>query len=59
VSIKEVKAFNILEFTYCWSTRSGKTYDEIRVPIPKGNLKEAISLQERLMDAKKLLEQTY
>jgi hypothetical protein len=59
VSIKEVKAFNILEFTYCWSTRSGETYDEIRVPIPKGNLKEAISLQERLMDDKKLLEQTY
>lgn len=59
VSIKEVKAFNILEFTYCWSTRSGETFDEIRVPIPKGNLKEAIYLQERLMNTKKLLEQTY
>jgi hypothetical protein len=59
VSIKEVKAFNILEFTYCWSTRSGETYDELRVPIPKGNLKEAIGLQERLMEAKKSLGQTY
>lgn len=59
VSIKEIKAFNILEFTYCWTTRRGETFDEIRVPIPKGSLKEAIYLQERLMETKKLLEQTY
>jgi hypothetical protein len=59
VEIKETKAFNILEITYCWSTRRGETFDEIRVPIPKGSLKEAIYLQEKLMGTKKLMEQPY
>jgi len=59
VSIKEEKAFNILEFSYCWNTRRGESFDEIQVPIPKGSLKEAIYLQERLMDIKKIMEQPY
>lgn len=49
VSINETVDFNILEITYCWNTRKGKSMDEIRVPIPKGYLKEAIKVQEMLM----------
>ena len=48
VLIKEEKNMNILEVTYCWETRGGKTSDEIRVPIPKGKLKEAVMIQEDL-----------
>jgi hypothetical protein len=59
VDIKETKAFNILEITYCWYTRRGETFDEIRIPIPKGSLKEAIYLQGKLIDTKKLMEQPY
>lgn len=51
VEVKEVEAFNILEVTYCWGTRRGKSFDEIRVPIPKGSLKEAIKVQDKLMTA--------
>lgn len=47
--IKEVRDINILEITYCWKTKRGKTFDEIRVPIPKGKLREAIAVQEKLM----------
>ena len=59
VTVNDAGAFNVLEITYCWNTRSGQSFDEIRVPIPKGSLKEAIFLQERLMNEKKLIEQSH
>jgi uncharacterized membrane protein HdeD (DUF308 family) len=59
VAINEAGSFNVLEITYCWYTRGGETFDELRVPIPKGSLKEAIFLQEKLMNEKKLVEQPY
>ena len=48
VSVNDAGKFNLLEITYGWQTKKGKTFDEIRVPIPKGSLKEAIFLQEKL-----------
>jgi hypothetical protein len=59
VTVSDAGSFNVLEITYCWYTRSGQSFDEIRVPIPKGSLKEAIFLQERLMDEKKLIEKPH
>ena len=48
VSVNDAGKFNLFEITYGWQTKKGKTFDEIRVPIPKGSLKEAIFLQEKL-----------
>ena len=48
VSVNDAGRFNVLEITYGWQTKKGKTFDEIRVPIPKGSLKEAIFLLEKL-----------
>ena len=59
VTVNDAGSFNVLEITYCWFTRSGQSFDEIRVPIPKGSLKEAIFLQERLMNEKKSIEQPH
>ena len=44
VNIKDAGNMNIMEITY--EGRGGAT--EIRVPVPKGKLREAITLQERL-----------
>ena len=52
ITVNDAGSFNVLEITYCWNTSKGKTFNEIRVPIPKGSLKEAIFLQEKLMDEK-------
>jgi len=52
VDIREEGQLNIFEITYCWNTRKGESFEEIRVPIPKGKLKEAISVQEQLMSTK-------
>ena len=52
VTVNDAGKFNVLEITYCWNIRKGKAFNEIRVPIPKGSLKEAIFLQEKLMDKK-------
>ena len=55
VTVNDTGKFNILEITYCWKMRKGKSFNEIRVPIPKGSLKEAIFLQEKLMNKKEKL----
>ena len=52
ITVNDAGSFNVLEITYCWNTRSGQAFNEIRVPIPKGSLKEAIFLQEQLMAEK-------
>ena len=46
--INEKADRNILEITYEWQTRKGVTYDEIRLPVPKGKLREAIEIQSFL-----------
>jgi hypothetical protein len=38
----------VLEIVYHWHTRKGNSRDEIRVPIPKGKLGEAVLLTEQL-----------
>lgn len=48
ISVNDTGEFNLLEITFGWQTKNGNCFDEIRVPIPKGSLKEAIFLQERL-----------
>ena len=52
VTVNDAGKFNVLEITYCWNISKGKAFKEIRVPIPKGSLKEAIFLQEKLMNKK-------
>ena len=52
VIVNDAGNFNVLEITYCWDTRKGRAFNEIKVPIPKGSLKEAIFLQEKLMNKK-------
>lgn len=54
INVNDAGNFNVLEITYCWNTRNGKTQNEITVPIPKGSLKEAIFLQEKLETEKVL-----
>jgi MFS family permease len=50
VEIKDAGELNVMEITFCWNTRGGKTFDEIRFPVPKGRLREAIKVQEQLME---------
>ncbi|TAL51794.1 MAG: hypothetical protein EPN92_00140 [Chitinophagaceae bacterium] len=53
VDVKDTGKMNVLEITYCWLTRTGETSEEIRIPIPKGKIREAIEVQEKLMAEKK------
>ncbi len=38
----------MIEIRYCWNTRKGPTFDELRFPVPDGKLKEAEAVVERL-----------
>ena len=40
---------DVLEITYAWNTRKGKTFDELRVPIPKGKREEAQRLIQQIL----------
>lgn len=46
--LAEKEGRNLLAITYEWQTRKGVTFDEIRIPIPKGRLKEGMEIQQRL-----------
>jgi hypothetical protein len=46
--IKEKNNVNVLEITYEWHTRKGAHFDEIRVPVPRGKLREAVELLDCL-----------
>ena len=52
ITVNDAGNFHVLEVTYCRNSNKGKTFNEIRVPIPKGSLKEAIFLQEKLLNEK-------
>ncbi|HUR67563.1 MAG TPA: hypothetical protein VMZ03_14515 [Chitinophagaceae bacterium] len=45
INIRETGKFNILEISYEQSNKLG----DIRVPIPRGKLREALEVQERLI----------
>jgi hypothetical protein len=46
VSLKEEASPAIIEFVYCWQTRNPDmpAHDEIRIPVPKEKLPEAVEL---------------
>lgn len=48
IHIREQDDMNIMEITYEWFYRKSPGYDEIRIPVPKGKLREAIAVQEKL-----------
>lgn len=39
----------VLEITYAWNTRKGKTFDEMRIPIPKGKKEEAQDVIQKIL----------
>lgn len=55
VFIREVSNQNIIEISY--QHRQSGLMNEIQLPIPKGKLREAISLQENLIELQGLEEQ--
>lgn len=48
VDVKENNSINILEITFEKQTRKGISFDEIRIPVPRGKLREAMELQDCL-----------
>jgi len=40
---------DVLEITYAWNTRKGNTFDEMRVPIPKGKRDEALNVINKIL----------
>jgi hypothetical protein len=48
VDVKENNSINILEITFEKQTRKGTSFDEIRIPVPRGKLREAMELQDCL-----------
>jgi hypothetical protein len=50
VEIKDAGTMNVIEIIYEKKENKGRTLDEIRLPVPKGKLREAISLQHDLSE---------
>ncbi|MES1214813.1 MAG: hypothetical protein ABUT20_04780 [Bacteroidota bacterium] len=50
IVIKDVGKLNVLEITYELQILNRSTSKEIFIPIPKGKLKEAIEVEEKLME---------
>jgi hypothetical protein len=48
VNIHDAGKMNIMEIAYHWPGQKEKLPAAIRIPVPKGKLKEAIQVQERL-----------
>lgn len=46
----EKEGRNMIEITYEWQTRTGYTYDEIRIPVPRGKLREAMEIRDKLLN---------
>jgi hypothetical protein len=59
VDIKEVNNLNILEFIYEWRAETGVSFDELRIPVPKGRLREAVEALDRLRAVSSELRATY
>lgn len=48
IDIRDEGKLNIMEITYEWAKRKTPGSDEIRIPVPKGKLKEAFEVEEKL-----------
>ena len=48
VDVRDEGRLNILEITYEKINSKKTGFDEIRIPVPKGKIREAIEVQERL-----------
>jgi hypothetical protein len=48
VNIRDAGEMNVMEISYESPGQKGALSNEIRIPVPKGKLREAIGLQERL-----------
>lgn len=48
ISIREANAVNMMEITYESHNNGRVSSNEIQIPIPKGSLKEAIEVEEKL-----------
>jgi hypothetical protein len=55
VDIKEDNDMNILEISYEWHSGNLASFDELRIPVPKGKLREAMEVQHCLNLRKDLL----
>lgn len=45
IDIEEKDNINVLQIMYEWNTAKGANYAEIRIPVPKGKLREAVEVQ--------------
>ena len=50
VNILDEGMMNVMEICYDSGTKNFETFIEIRVPVPRGKLKEAILVQEKLFN---------
>lgn len=50
VNIREAGTINIMEIAYRGLDAAGSGSGEIHIPVPRGKLKEAIQVQEKLME---------
>jgi hypothetical protein len=48
IDIRSEGKMNVMEITYVWKGSKAPGFSEIRILIPKGKLREAISVQDRL-----------
>jgi len=48
--IRDAGKLNVLEITYSIFNNGITKTDEILIPVPKGKLKEAIQVQESILD---------
>ncbi|HYM92775.1 MAG TPA: hypothetical protein VET23_01440 [Chitinophagaceae bacterium] len=48
INILDAGTINVMEISYYSSNRRSPGLNEIRIPVPKGKLKEAIQVQEKL-----------
>lgn len=50
INIRDAGKLNVLEITYSIFNNGITKTDEILIPVPKGKLKEAIQVQENILD---------
>lgn len=49
IKIREAGTINILEITFQYNNAHVKKEGEIKIPVPKGKLREAIEIEEKLL----------
>lgn len=48
INIRDAGSINVMEISYDSYNKSSAVSNEIKIPVPKGRLKEAIQVQEKL-----------